>query len=413
MSDSKIPAMPQDGYDLFSDRYVNDAPAVWAEIRNSGCPVAHSDMWGGSWLPTAYDDIHRLAHDPEHLSSRAVEFSGVIPEPGAGLYFPPLTSDPPEHKLHRDLLEPFFTPARIAAIEPYARAKAHELAQAVAARGEGDVAADFSKPMALFILTKMIDVPEERQAKFMDWAIRILKIGPSDQEVRAAAYAEAFADLSQLLLERAAAPGDDMISHLALARINGEPISRKHQIGSLLLAILAGADTTWNALNASIYHFAEFPADRATILARPELLRTTAVEELLRVYAPLSIGRITTAPVEVQGRCIAAQQRVILAYAAANRDPAVFEKPDEVQLERKRNRHLTFGTGNHRCMGAHLARMEVRVGIEEWLRAIPHFERISGEVKWGPGQVRGPENVRIRTLAGDTTMAATETPRAG
>jgi len=398
MEKPSISTQPQDGYDLYSENYVNDPHSIWDGIRASACPVAHSDKWGSSWLPTAYEDIHKLAQDTEHLSSRAVEFSGPIPPPGSGLVFAPLTSDPPYHKPHRDLLEPWFTPSRIQALEPFARERARTLVADIAAKGGGDVARDFSQPYALSILTRLLDVPDERQKKFMDWAIRVIKLGPFDQDLRATAFKEAFADLDQLLTERAANPGDDLVSHLALATIDGQAISQKHKLGSLLLTILAGADTTWNAINGSIYHLAEHPEDRAMLVAQPEMMRTTAVEELLRVYAPLTIGRITTHEVQLHGRCIAEQERVILAYPAANRDPKVFEQPNQVQLNRKRNRHLTFGTGVHRCLGAHLARMELRVALEEWLLVIPNFQREPGKVKWGSGQVRGPENVNVRIV---------------
>jgi cytochrome P450 len=398
MTDPKGPEMPHDGYDLHSETYVQNAHAVWKDIRSSGCPVAHSDLWGGSWLPTTYEDIHSVAQDPARFTSRAPEIAGQIPAMGAGLYLPPLTTDPPDHKIHRDLLEPYFTPARIVAIEPYARSKARELAEKLAENGGGDIGEDYSKPFVLSLLTRFLDVPDDRQDKFMDWAIRVLKYGPFDQELRKAAFDEAFSDLAQLLEERAENPGEDLVSHIARATIDGQPVSRKHKIGSLLLTILAGADTTWNALNASLNHLAEYPADRAKLTGEPGLLRTTAVEELLRVYAPLTIARVTTEDTCLRGRHIGAEERVILAYPAANRDPAVFENPDEVQLERKRNRHLTFGTGVHRCLGSHLARMEMRVAIEEWLKAIPNYERISGTVKWSAGNARGPENVRIRVL---------------
>ena len=398
MTDPKSLELAHDGYDLHSERYVQDAHALWGEIRSSACPVAHSELWGGSWLPTTYEDIHAVAQDPSRFTSRAPEIAGQIPAKGSGLYLPPLTSDPPDHKVHRDLLEPYFTHARVTSIEPYAKSRARALAEEVAANGVADLAEDFSKPFVLSLLTRFLDVPDDRQDKFMDWAIRVLKYGPFDQELRKAAFDEAFADLSQLLDERAEGSGDDLVSHIARAVIDGQPVSKKHRIGSLLLTILAGADTTWNALNASLNHLAEHPADRAKLVREPGLLRTTAVEELLRVYAPLTIARVAAEDTSLRGRCIHAGERVILAYPAANRDPAVFDNPDDVQLERKRNRHLTFGTGVHRCLGSHLARMEMRVAIEEWLKVIPNFERVSGPVKWSAGNARGPENVRIRVL---------------
>jgi hypothetical protein len=233
--------------------------------------------------------------------------------------------------------------------------------------------------------------------RFVDWVIRLLRLGPQDQQVRKAVIDESLAYLDKLLDERSGQPGDDLISFLAHATLEGQPLSRKHQLGSLFLLVLAGADTTWNTIGASIWHLGKNPADRARLHAEPRLLQTTAVEEFLRVYAPVSVARITTENVELHGRCIAKQERVILPLAAANRDPEVFEDPDVVKLDRQRNPHLTFNSGIHRCLGSNLARLEVRVALEEWLRAVPDFEATNAEpLDWSGGNVRGPEQVLVR-----------------
>ncbi len=391
------PDHPLDGYDLFSEEFGLDAPAQWAALRSSGCPVAHSELRGGSWLLSRYDDIQSVAQDPERFTSRALEVSGPV-TPGTGLLMPPLTSNAEDHPLHRAVLAPFFTPARVAGLEPFVRNEARRLVTALARRGHGDAAAEYARPLALAVLTHLLQVPRDMQDRFVDWAIRVIRVGPLDQRVRSEAIAEAIADLETLLNQRTASPGEDIVSHIAQARINGEPLSRKHKVGSLILLVLAGADTTWSTIGASVYHLGLHPADRARLLAEPALLKTSAVEELLRVYAPLSAARITDSDAELHGRCIGAGERVVLQYAAANRDPAVFDEPDTVDLARKRNRHLTFGSGIHRCLGAPLARLETRVAIEEWLAQIPDYTLVEPTaVPWTKGQIRGPERVLFKT----------------
>ncbi|MFE2429286.1 cytochrome P450 [Streptomyces sp. NPDC059373] len=379
-----------DGYDIFSSDFKEDPHAVWAAMRAAGCPVAHSDEWGGSWMPVSYDDIRNIARDGARFSSRAVEVAGPL-ESAGGLYLPPLTSDPPAHKPHRDILMPYFLPARIAEFEPFIRDQARGLVEGLAARGGGDVVDDFAQHLTIAVLTKMLGVPPGEQ--FTDWVIRMIRVGPKDQAVRAQAVDEILAYLGGLLDEREAEPRNDLISYLAAVDLDGEPLSRKHKIGAAFLVLLAGADTTWSAISASLWHLASHDDDRRRLVADPGLL-DTATEEFLRVYAPVSVGRIATEDVKLHDRSIAAGERVLLAFGAANRDPEVFEDPDEIRIDRARNRHLTFGSGGHRCLGSNLARLELRVTLQEWLRAMPDFHLTDPDsVVWSGGQTRGPERV--------------------
>jgi cytochrome P450 len=379
-----------DGYDIFSPGFRTDPYATWSAMRTGGCPVAHSDQWGGSWMPVRYDTIREIARDGERFSSRAVEVAGPLASAG-GLFLPPLTSDPPAHKLHRDVLMPYFLPKRIAAFEPFIRDQARDLAAALAARGGGDVVTGFAQELTIAVLTKMLGVPPGEQ--FTDWMIRMIRIGPKDQAVRSQAVGEILAYLGGLLDEREAEPRDDLITYLAGAAIDGVPLSRKHQIGSAFLILIAGADTTWSAIGSSLWHLATHEEDRRRLVADPGLI-DTAAEEFLRVYAPVSVGRIARQDTDLDGRPVGTGERVLLAFAAANRDPDVFEDPDEIRIDRKRNRHLTFGSGGHRCLGSNLARLELRVTLEEWLRVMPDFRLDGpGAIEWSGGQTRGPERV--------------------
>jgi hypothetical protein len=381
-----------DGYDIFSPEFRQDPHSTWRAMREGGCPVAHSGAWGGSWMPVAYNDIRDIARDGTRFSSRAVEVAGPL-ESAGGLHLPPLTSDPPQHKPHRDVLMPYFLPKRIAEFEPFIRQQAQRLIGVLAAKGGGDVVADFAQHLTIAVLTKMLGVPPGEQ--FTDWMIRMIRIGPKDQSVRAQAVGEILDYLGALLDARTAEPRDDLISYLASAEIDGEPLSRKHQIGAAFLVLIAGADTTWSAIGASLWHLASHDDDRRRLVADPALV-DTATEEFLRVYAPVSVGRLTQEALELHGRSIAVGERVLLAFGAANRDPEVFEAPNEIRIDRTRNRHLTFGSGGHRCLGSNLARLELRITLEEWLRAIPDFRLVDpAGVEWSGGQTRGPERVEF------------------
>lgn len=383
---------PFDGYDIFSPEFRADPHDTWRAMREGGCPVARSDAWGGSWMPVSYDDIRDIARDADRFTSRAVEVAGPLKASG-GLYLPPLTSDPPAHKPHRDVLMPYFMPRKVAEFEPFIRASARGLAEGLAARGGGDAVADFAQPLTIAVLTKMLGVPPGEQ--FTDWMIRMIRIGPKDQSVRKQVIGEILQYLGQLLDRRQAEPRDDLITYLASAQVDGEPLSRKHQLGSAFLLLIAGADTTWSAIGASLWHLGRHDGDRRRLAGDPRLI-DTAAEEFLRVFAPVSVARVAREDTELHGRTIGAGERVLLAFGAANRDPAVFENPEQLQVDRKRNRHLTFGSGEHRCLGSNLARLELRVTLQEWLRAMPEYRLADPEnIQWSGGQTRGPESVEF------------------
>jgi cytochrome P450 len=388
------PASVADGYDLFGADYRDDPVPTWRAVRGGACPVAHTDKWGGSYMLARYDDIRDAARAPERFSSRAVEVAGPL-EAAGGLYLPPLTSDPPEHKPHRDVLMPFFMPKRTAAYEDFIRAEARGLAEKIAAAGTGDAVSDYAQHLTLAVLTRMLGVPPG--GRFAEWMVRMIRVGPRDQAVRAEAVREILGYLEAQLTDRIEHPtnGDDLLSYLVDAEVEGVALSRKQKLGSAFLVLIAGADTTWSAIGASIWHLATHSGDRKRILADPKLM-DTAAEEFLRAYAPVTVGRIVTEDTDLHGCPVAHGQRVILPFGAANRDPEVFDQPDDVVIDRRRNRHLTFGTGAHRCLGSNLARLELRIALQEWLRVMPHFRLTNPDaIEWSGGQTRGPEQVTI------------------
>jgi len=387
-----------DGYDLYEGAYAEDPRAMWKAMREGGCPVAHSDMYGGSWLPVRYEDMREIAQHPESYSSRAIEAGGPIPPVGGGLPTPPVTSDPPQHKKDRDVLMPFFKPAKVTEWEPFVREIARERIAQLAEVGHGDAVEDYAKHLPMSVLTRILGVPLEDAPRFVDWTTGIVRVGPVDQSERVAHIKDLMSYLGQFYDERLTDPGDDLISHMTRAEIDGQRVSRDHALGSLFLVAIAGADTTWSAIGAALWHLGSHPEDRDRLAAMPSLI-PVAVEELLRVYAPAMMARVTSCPVRLGGRDIPGGERVLLPYAAANRDPEIFDDPDVFIVDRTRNRHLTFGTGAHRCMGSGLARLELTVTIEEWLGAMPSFTVPEPEaVTWTPGAVRGPESVPFEAV---------------
>jgi cytochrome P450 len=189
-------------------------------------------------------------------------------------------------------------------------------------------------------------------------------------------------------------PTGDLISYLMSARDkNGNPLEDSHVMGSLRLLLIAGIDTTWSAIGSSLWHLAKTPSDRERLITEPELI-PTAVEELLRAYSPVTMAREVVKETTVSGCPVKPGNMVLLSFPAANRDPKMFPDADKVVIDRRENRHAAFGLGIHRCVGSNLARMEMQVALEEWLKRIPDFRLDpAGIVTWSQGTVRGPRQL--------------------
>jgi cytochrome P450 len=194
-------------------------------------------------------------------------------------------------------------------------------------------------------------------------------------------------------------PRDDLTSFLIGAEIGGSKLSREHVRGTMILLMIAGIDTTWSAIGAALWHLARHPADRRRLAGDPGLMGT-AVEEFLRAYAPVTMARLVARDFDFHGHQLKEGDWLLLPFPAANRDPSVFENPDAVQLDREKNRHAAFGLGRHRCLGSSLARMELRVALQEWMARYPDFELSDpAAVTWSGGQVRGPRTLPVTILA--------------
>ena len=184
--------------------------------------------------------------------------------------------------------------------------------------------------------------------------------------------------------------GDDLITRLLNEKVDGEPVPESHVLGTCFLLLVAGIDTTWSSIGSALWHLAQHPDDRKMLIERPEMM-PNAIEELLRAYSPVTMAREVAQDTEYAGCPIPQGSKVLMNFPAANRDPRVFEDPDKVILDRAKNPHIAFGVGIHRCAGSNLARMEMKVSIEEWLKRIPDFRlEDPSVVTWAGGQVRGP-----------------------
>ena len=377
-------------FDHTDPRWTENPYPIWGELR-AASPVVHTERFLGCYMPTTFEAVKQIAYDTEHFSSRRVVVRDVRPDV---IPSPPITSDPPEHKPAKQLLLPSFTPDAVKKLEPKVRSICHELIDEFIEEGGCDAAARYSRHIPVRAIAHMLGIPQADSDLFIKWIHEILELGIKDHAVLIKAIGEMIAYFSVHIEHRKTHPTDDLISTLMNARDkDGQPLSDPHVQGSLRLLLIAGIDTTWSAIGSSLWHLARTPADRERLIAEPELM-PTAVEEFLRAFAPVTMAREVVKETEIGGCPIKPGNMVLLSFPAANRDPVVFPDADKVVIDRKQNPHAAFGLGIHRCVGSNLARMEMTVAIEEWLKRIPDFKLDpAGKVAWSEGTVRGPRQL--------------------
>lgn len=375
-----------------SDVFTSGHPyGDYARLRESA-PVSWQDDGPGYWLVTRHEDISEVSMRPDVYSSadgfnmtdQKYELMGE--RVATAMRRIVISMDPPEHTKLRQLIMPFFTQQRLAALEAATTEITARHLDDLSGAGDVDIVDRFSAPVPIEVLTHTLGVPEEDRGLFRDWTDRMVGASDPDQvtspEDALGGYLEVFAYGGRLTEERRAAPRDDLVSEFANATIDGRPVSQAETDGFFALMIGAGNETTRNALTGALMALDAFPDQRRLLVERPELI-DAAVDELLRFVTPvIHMRRTATRDTDLGGQRIAAGERVALLYGAANRDPDVFEHPDTVDIERANARaHLAFGIGPHRCLGAALARRELKIALGEFLARFPDY-RVTGEARY-------------------------------
>jgi cytochrome P450 len=377
--------------------WFTDPYPIQDDLRQR-CPVAHTERFGGGWLPTRYDDVAAVAYDTERFSSRAIIMSNFRPPPDLAPVgeAPPISSDPPFHHDARKLLLPAFTKNAVARLEPGTRAFCDSLLDGFEGRDVIDAARDYAQHIPVRVIAAMLGFPEEDGPQFREFVANELEGINAPSEERLASGRRLTDYLLAQVRDHLDNPRDDLTTHLLEAELYGQKLDPFHVVGTMTLLLIAGIDTTWSAIGASLWHLASAPADRRRLAAEPGLL-PTAMEEFLRAYAPVTMARLVREDMRWQGAEMKADDWILLSFPAANRDPAQFDRAGEVVIDREVNRHAAFGLGIHRCVGSHLARMELRVALQAWLERIPEFTLADpAAVTWAAGQVRGPRTLPVR-----------------
>lgn len=358
----------QHHFDHLSPELAGDLHGVLARMR-SRCPVAHSDRYGGVWIVTGYDDVLGVAQDWETFSSA---HGLTVPPSPIAVRNLPVEMDPPLHRVFKRLINSYFTPAAVAPWEDRTRKLVTELIDAFVEKGRCDFMAEFARPYpALSFFDVAINAPAGDVEKVAYLASK--SASPNDPEAAAC-----WAGLSQWINDfveqrRREPPRGDVVDAVLNADIEGRPITQDEIIGTVQLLILGGLETTAGALGSMMIRFCEHPEIVERLRSRPDVI-PRAVEELLRLDGPfIAITRTAMRDTAINGHEIREGEKVIIYWASANRDHDEFADPDLFDLDRASNRHLAFGAGPHRCAGSNLARLNLRVALEELVARLPEL----------------------------------------
>ena len=343
------------------------------------------------WLVHRYDDVRAVLQDGETFSSHQVaNFQGFIGETWDMI---PLELDGARHQQYRMLLNPLFAPNKVNAMEAGVRDLAVSLIEAVRGQGSCEFMEAFARPYPISIFLNLMKLPLDMRSTFLAWEYQVLHA--KDMEVRRDGVKKIINYLREAIAERRKNLGDDLISFAIKAQVDGKPIPDDDVMGIVFMLYIGGLDTVVATLGFMFKFLASHPDRRQELIDHPERLQD-AVDEMLRVFASVNTSRLVTRDVDIAGVHMKKGDRVYVAAIAANRDGDEFANPHEIDFRRAGNRHLTFAAGPHRCIGSHLARRELKIALEEWLKRIPDFAIEPGaDIPAHAGAVWGIENLPL------------------
>ena len=371
-----------DIYDQSIAQPVDTVQAQVAELASKG-PVVYSTAHGGHWIVTQYREIQEVLRDPETFSSYP---NNLVTDESFGKFIP-VEIDPPDHTGYRQAMQPLFSPGRMKELEESIRVVVNELIDKFESRGEAEFIGEFAHELPTRVFLALMNWPLEDAEVFTEATNVMLmgKPGGTEEEsnqARALAGMEMLGYFQKMVTERRVNPSDDITSTLVHTEVNLEDGPRLLTDDELtrmfFLLLIGGLHTVQGSLAWSIIHLVNNPEQRQDIIADSSLI-PSAVEEILRIEAAVIPGRRATKDTTLGGVTIAEGDQVILMLCGANRDAEEFDSPAELDIQRHPNRHLSFGGGPHRCIGSHLARIELKLALEELHRRIPDYRLVDGD----------------------------------
>ena len=383
-----------DFFDMPAD--VSDPVQIWHGLIQKGAPpIFYTPRNGGHWVFLRYADIAEAYRNHEIFSTHKAQIPPLEPYP----VLQPNGVDPPQHDVFRKLLAPMFTPLAVRRMTDGLQSRAERLISGFAGNGGCDFVKDYAAKFPTGTFLELFGLPEERLPEFLRISDTFFR--STDPEIRAANLLEIYDVLEELFREKERNPGNDIASTVVQSRdADGNPFPWTDIINCGFLLFVAGLDTVTNTMTYVWRYLATSPDARQKFRDRlddPSAF-LLAIEELMRINAVSNIYRRVTHDCEYKGVQFRRNDRVVLPNTVANRDPRMFNDPQTIDLDRKVNNHVTFGLGPHRCIGSHLAKREIMISLQEWLRQIPDFEldpnQDAGSVFGGP--VMGFTSLKLR-----------------
>lgn len=360
-------------FDHHTAEWVEDPYTLYQELRQHK-PLAYSPAHGGFWILSRYEDVKGALQDWARFSSaHAGRIAIPHTRPSDNIPGIPIEADPPRHTQYRSAIVGHFLRSSVVRFEPELTAYAHQLIDAFIEAGRCDLVGQYATPLLARSLALFLELPFEDMARIEQWAHAVFGNRTRDPEGARSAQQELAQYIRQQMRTRQDNPGDDLFSQLVKLRVDGQPLSENELVGYGRIVLLAGREAVIDAIGNSLWYLAHNPAARQQLLEHPQLMNT-AVEEFLRYLSPIQLlGRVATTDITLHGQTIKAGESVAMLYGSANRDEAQFSQADQCQLDRKPNAHLAFGSGPHACIGASLARLDLRVALAVFLERIPQF----------------------------------------
>jgi len=362
-----------------------DLHSAWKRLQD-GPDIVWAPYYGGHWITTRWEDIDYLQRTHDPYSMRDVTMpSGTRPT-----RLLPLEADPPEHAGYRAIINPWFAPKKIASIKDFARTLAVQIIEQLRPRGECEFMSEFALQLPIAVFMHMTALPMVDRQRLLGYTRMSTRGSPAE---RGEASRLMMAYLQPLIEARRAAPGDDILSGVIHARIDGRPLSDTDLMSMLLVILFGGLDTVASTLGFIAHFLAGHTEHRLQLIEHPELI-DKAIEELMRRFSPSNTARTLTRDIEYKGIQFKSGDKIYVAPILAGMDERRYPDADRIDFQRKDTVHASFGNGPHRCPGSLLARLEIRIFLEEWLPRIPVFALKDGErVVYGTGQVNCVERL--------------------
>ena len=391
---NKVGLRIEDGINLASAQFKEDAYEIYKESRKMQ-PIlfVNKTELGAEWLITRYEDAlpllkdNRLKKDPANVFSQDTLNVFLTVDNSDYLTTHMLNSDPPNHNRLRSLVQKAFTPKMVAQLEGRIQHIADDLLNEVERKGSLNLVDDYSFPLPIIVISEMLGIPKEDQAKFRIWSHAVIASPETPEEIKETEkqLSEFITYLQYLVDMKRKEPKEDLVSALILAESEGHKLSARELYSMIMLLIVAGHETTVNLITNTVLALLENPNQLQLLKENPKLI-DAAIEEGLRYYSPVEVttSRWADGPFQIHDQTIEKGDMVVIALASANRDETVFENPEVYDITRKNNRHIAFGHGSHFCLGALLAKLEAKIAITTLFNRMPKLQ-IKGdreEIKW-------------------------------